>query len=273
MQLIASDGVSLNYSDQGQGQPVLLLNGIGGYRDVWQLTIPVLLRAGYRVIALDARNQGLSQRTQLGRRMSRHAIDVAELMTQLRLTHVIGVGHSMGASTLWAYTDLFGDGRLAGMVVVDQTPKMINTVDWPFGFKNLTWDSFPERFNYPLGPATARQLPTTIFESLQRAKRQYPYDEEFNRPLLVDHAFQDWRMTVRHFRKRLLIMAGEQSPYFPPSFAKATAELATKGTFQIIADAGHLVMAEQADQFNDQLLTFCQQITVESNWKVSERHA
>jgi hypothetical protein len=32
----------------------------------------------------------------------------------------------MGASTTWAYYDLFGQARVRGLVSIDQTPKMLN---------------------------------------------------------------------------------------------------------------------------------------------------
>ena len=76
MKFITSDHVELDFTDEGAGQPVLLLSGIGGYREIWAPTVRFLLNAGYRVINLDARNQGVSERTIKGRRMSRHAIDI-----------------------------------------------------------------------------------------------------------------------------------------------------------------------------------------------------
>ena len=43
------------------------------------------------------------------------------------------VGASMGASTIWAYIDLFGTVDLLGVVTVDQTPKMSNEHGWTNG--------------------------------------------------------------------------------------------------------------------------------------------
>ena len=66
--------------------------------------------------------------------MARHGRDLGELLEHLDLHDAVLVGASMGGNTLWAYVDQFGPSRLAGVVVVDQTPKMLNDATWPHGF-------------------------------------------------------------------------------------------------------------------------------------------
>ncbi|MFC2685494.1 MAG: alpha/beta fold hydrolase, partial [Limosilactobacillus oris] len=43
MDFQTSDGVRLNYRIQGQGQPVVLIHGFGGYQQIWCLQVPELL--------------------------------------------------------------------------------------------------------------------------------------------------------------------------------------------------------------------------------------
>ena len=66
MHFITSDHVQLDYTDEGQGQPIVILTGFGGAKDIWRAQIPVLIQAGYRVINLDGRGQGLSEHTAKG---------------------------------------------------------------------------------------------------------------------------------------------------------------------------------------------------------------
>ncbi|MCE2137750.1 alpha/beta hydrolase, partial [Streptococcus thermophilus] len=80
MHFITSDHVQLDYTDEGQGQPIVILTGFGGAKDIWRAQIPVLIQAGYRVINLDGRCQGLSEHTAKGLRMSRRAVDAHELI-------------------------------------------------------------------------------------------------------------------------------------------------------------------------------------------------
>lgn len=260
MDFITSDHVKLSYTDEGDGQPVLLLDGIGSYREIWLPTKRFLIEAGYRVINLDARNQGASQRTLKGRRISRHAIDVQELLAHLEVNNVIGIGNSMGASTLFAYVSLFGAQQFSAFVDIDQSPKMISDETWQYGFKGLTWETFPGLLKFPLGSGTAMPVSEAVRSGVRAARQAHPYDAEENYACLVDHAFQDWRDVLLGLQVPLLVIAGGKSPYFDPKFAAATADLAPQGQSQVIDGSGHIVMAEQPVAFNNALSVFLKQI-------------
>lgn len=53
-------------------------------------------------------------------------------MCCIGIQDVTVVGTSMGASTIWSYTELFGDHRLAKAVFVDQAPLQVRhaTLQW-----------------------------------------------------------------------------------------------------------------------------------------------
>lgn len=259
MKFMTSDHVRLDYSDTATpGQPVVLLTGIGGAKEIWADQITWLSTHGYRVLALDARNQGASQHTVKGRRMTRHALDLYEFITELGLDRPLLMGNSMGAATLWAYVSLFGDADLAGLVDVDQSPKMINDDTWSFGFTDLTWDTFPTLLKFPLGSATFTHIADATYADVKKAEAGHPYDAELNLPFLLDHAFQDWRDIVALLHVPFLIIAGEKSPYFNPQFAAVTANLAANGHSVVIPNSGHIVMAEQPAAFNRALGEFLQ---------------
>lgn len=94
-----SGGVSLHYTDEGTGEPVVLLHGYGVNADLnWRL--PGLTRAlarEHRVIALDLRGHGLSDKpadpAQYGREMVE---DIRRLLDHLGLEKVHLVGYSLG---------------------------------------------------------------------------------------------------------------------------------------------------------------------------------
>lgn len=256
MQMTTTDGIQLSYDDTGTGIPIILLTGIGGNREIWTAQLKPLLTQGYRVIRLDARNQGASAHTIKGRRISRHATDLAELIAQLQLTTCILMGNSMGAATILAYLSLFGTQHVQAMIDVDQSPKMITDTSWSYGFKSLTWENFHEQLRHPLGHSTVQRLPDDTYQAVQMANQAHPYDAQLNYPLLLDHATQDWRDVLLNFHQPCLFVAGEQSPYFDPAFATVSAELTPHGQSQIIPNCGHVVMAEQPVVFNQILLSF-----------------
>ena len=174
MKFITSDHVRLDYEDEGSGYPILLVSGLGMCKEIWRPTKAFLLQNGYRVITFDARNQGASEHTFKGARISRHAIDVYELLKSLSIEHCLAVGHSMGASTMFGYVSLFGRGQLDGLVDIDQSPKMINDETWHYGFKDLTWDEFPAALKMPLGRATAVKIDEATVNAVRQANTLYP---------------------------------------------------------------------------------------------------
>lgn len=256
MNFKTNDGVNLVYDDQGSGTPIVILTGIGGSRKIWAAQVPVLLANGYRVINIDARNQGASDQTVQGRRISRHAMDVAEIMAALDLDQAILLGNSLGAATFFAYLSLFGEKHVKAVIDVDQSPKMVADADWPFGFKQLTWDNFPQVLAEPMGKSTAGRIDDAVYAQIHEEKQKYPYDVALNYPLMVDHAAQDWRDVLLHLRAPLLIVAGGESPFFNNNFAEASVKLTRHGIAKVISKAGHIVMAEQPEQFNQVLLDF-----------------
>ena len=66
---------------------------------MWQDLI-ALFKNDYRFIMLDPRNQGQSERTYRGQRISRHAVDLEELLVKLNLHDVVAIGNSMGAANI-----------------------------------------------------------------------------------------------------------------------------------------------------------------------------
>lgn len=95
-----SNGVPIQYVDQGRGAPVVLLHGFtGSYARHWEAPglIVALESAGYRVIAMDCRGHGESGKPhdagQYGLEMVQ---DVLRLLDHLRIDRAHIVGYSMG---------------------------------------------------------------------------------------------------------------------------------------------------------------------------------
>jgi pimeloyl-ACP methyl ester carboxylesterase len=97
-----SAGVEIAYGDEGQGQPILLIHGFASNARVnWKATgwIKTLLDAGYRVITLDNRGHGESEKLYDPEKYSASimAEDAARLLDDLGVTSACVMGYSMGA--------------------------------------------------------------------------------------------------------------------------------------------------------------------------------
>ncbi|MFJ3875865.1 alpha/beta fold hydrolase [Streptomyces sp. NPDC090077] len=260
--ITTNDGVRLHYYDEGEGRPVLLVSGYGAPADDWALQWAPLRAAGYRVISLDRRWHGRSDRPAWGQRMSRHGKDIDELLTALGLRDVLAVGQSMGANSIWAYVSLAGTARLAGIVTVDQTPSMVNTADWPFGFYGLTEENLGTFFSSPGAFATGRgrawpdpaAVDTAIREAGGRGAESLITPD--TRPLLLDHSRQDWRDVVARAEVPVLITAGADSQFWPAEHAAATAALNPRATSAVFADAGHSCHLDRPEAVADRIVEF-----------------
>lgn len=102
MQKFNSAGVEIAFSDEGQGAPVLLIHGFASNARVnWQATgwTKTLLQAGYRVICIDNRGHGESEKLYDSSLYSAPimADDAARLLDYLHIAQAAVMGYSMGA--------------------------------------------------------------------------------------------------------------------------------------------------------------------------------
>jgi 3-oxoadipate enol-lactonase len=89
------NGISLYYSDQGKGFPVLLLMGLGMDSSGWMFQVPALAKR-FRVIAPDNRGCGLSDKPKGPYSTRMMAEDAVALLDHLGVEKAHVVGDSMG---------------------------------------------------------------------------------------------------------------------------------------------------------------------------------
>jgi pimeloyl-ACP methyl ester carboxylesterase len=91
-------GVKLRYVDTGprNGQPIIFLHGATDSSHSWSMTTP-FLSDSYRILALDQRGHGDSEKPLFGYNIAQYADDVIAFMNKLRIQQAVIVGHSMGS--------------------------------------------------------------------------------------------------------------------------------------------------------------------------------
>jgi len=95
------DGTKIYYEVKGTGYPVLLIHGFCGTGDGWKKSILYtnLLKGGYKVILIDLRGNGQSDKPHTDAAYSNdaEAKDIMGLMTSLNITKYNVVGYSRGS--------------------------------------------------------------------------------------------------------------------------------------------------------------------------------
>ena len=251
---MTGDGVRLSYLDEGSGSTVVLLGGFLMGARAWRVQMDALAPQ-HRVIALDRRHHGDSERPAGGHRLSRHAADVHDALVALDLDEVLLVGASMGASTIFAYLDAYGTDRLRGVVPIDQSPKMVNEGDWSYGFYDLTRESLDDFVTgFPNGLNPFHNPNDLAVRTMLAGHTDIEMD--VLRPLLRNHAEADWRDVFPRVAVPLLAIAGRHCPLWPYESSAFIASAAPQGELLVCEESGHVPFLEEADKVNAALLAF-----------------
>lgn len=88
-------GDRVAYRDEGSGEAILLIHGMGGSSKTWSGVIP-LLAEKYRVIAPDLLGHGQSDKPRGDYSVGAFAVLLRDLLDELGVTRVTVVGHSLG---------------------------------------------------------------------------------------------------------------------------------------------------------------------------------
>ncbi|KAM0260075.1 hypothetical protein ACHAQJ_002999 [Trichoderma viride] len=225
------DGVTLRYITAGNAtDPVLLL--IPGWAQTaiqWRKQISYF-STKYRVIAIDHRGFGDSDKPDWGYRISRLAADLHDVIVQLDLKDAILCGHSMGCSIIWAYWDAFvsSRSRISRLILVDQPPCLITDPAWE--------DSFAKSLGTIFTPSTALEMgaflrgsggseyaanflrslfsPSLSTEDLEWTKQQWSkMNLAHAATLLINHAAEDWRDVIPTITLPTLVIGAEGSVF------------------------------------------------------------
>lgn len=248
-----SDNVRLHYLEAGKGPAMVFVPGWTCPAWVWEPQIRHFSN-DYRVVALDPRSQGQSQKVTEGHYPERRARDIHELVKQLRLAPTVVIGHSMAVSELLSYVDQFGTGTLAGIVLVDQPIGPQPKPEEMAGF--LAW---LQQLSVNRRQVLEQGLPVFFFKTPQRP--------EYLRRL-VDGAMQTPTNTA------VALLAASLGRDYRPMVSKIdkpvlyaiTPEYREEGEFlqsrvpaarvEVFENSGHVLFVDEAERFNKLLQEF-----------------
>jgi non-heme chloroperoxidase len=220
---------------------------------IWQIQIQ-FFSAKYHVIALDPRAQGDSQIVMTGADPVRRGQDIAELIAKSSQDPVLLVGWSLGVLDSLGYLHQHGDGRLAGLVLVDNSvgedpapapPRIRQAIHHPLDRDDRMRAFVRGMFRRPqpadwldLLTATALRTPASVSAALLA----YPMPRTY------------WREAVYATGKPILYIVR-------PNLAGQAANLASKhpgAESEVFSDAGHALFIDDAGRFDTVMQSFIQ---------------
>jgi len=140
-----SASIDLYYEDHGTGKPVVLIHGFPLSGHSWEKQVPVLLKAGHRVITYDRRGFGDSSQPTVGYDYDTFAQDLHALMTKLDLRDAALVGFSMGTGEVTRYLGTYGSERVSKAVLLAPLqPFLLKTADNPEGVDGSVFEGIEQ---------------------------------------------------------------------------------------------------------------------------------
>lgn len=194
----ASDGVSLNVVVEGDGdRAALLLHGFPDSHALWRKQVPVLVAAGYRVIAPDLRGFGDSGKPRSPRAyvMGQIVDDLTRILDAEAVDGAAVIGHDWGAVAAWA----FGGNR------PDRTERLVAvSVGHPRAFVRAWAKQFPRSwyavaFQIPgLAELAATAADRRLFRMLFGVSPDWPsYDRRLQERGALTAGFNWYRANAR----------------------------------------------------------------------------
>ena len=118
MKKVKGDGVDINLAIwEGTGKPILCVHGITANCRSWDVLAEALV-PDYRVMAMDLRGRGQSDKPGQGYSLEYHLKDINCLLDDLGIDQAVIMGHSLGAFIGLAFAAEFPD-RTDRLILVD----------------------------------------------------------------------------------------------------------------------------------------------------------
>jgi pimeloyl-ACP methyl ester carboxylesterase len=253
------------YEAHGEGQPLLLISGLGDDLDVWGSQLPAFARK-HRVITFDNRGSGRTDAPDAPYSIRMMAEDTVGLMNALGIekAHVLGV--SMGGYIAEELAITY-PGCVASLVLAttsvgpylvkisilqawarealrDMRPLTFFQIMLPFMFNDRSFEA-PGVLEMAVGTIAGHSsTPPHILARQMTA--------------CVEH---DARDRIGRVTAPTLVLAGKEDPFVPFSLSEELAASIPNARLRVLDGGGHGFNGATADKFNRAVLEFLEQVT------------
>lgn len=270
------DSINLAYTEAGEGaETLLLIHGLGGTRSHWQQTIPALSK-DYQVLAVDLPGYGDSQFQAVPQDSLLHFFSksLLALMDSLSIPKAHIVGHSMGGQIAMLFA-LKHPERVQKLVLAAPAGIETFTEAEGQGLRAFAANTYPQKLseaqirqNYALNfyrmPEAAEGL---IQERLVlNASSYFPTYAKVLIKAVEGMLNSPVASRLSELKSPVLILFGKEDKLIPNRFlhpgltaeglAKQAQQAIPKSQLMMLPEAGHLLMFEQAEAFNQALKNF-----------------
>lgn len=242
--------VEIYYEMQGDGEPLLLIHGLGSSSRDWEMQVPHFSQH-FRVIKVDLRGHGRSGKPPGPYTMSLFAEDVASLLEELG-TYPAGVlGISLGGMVAFQLVLDF-PYLVKKLVIVNSVPALV-----PRGIEDVV--SYWQR-RAIVRLMRMRKMGQVLADKFFIEPGQEPLKEIFisrwsenHRPSYLAALKAAYGWSVRERLKEISVptlVVGADEDYFPTADKEAYTALIPGARLVVIENSRHALPAEKPEEFN-----------------------
>jgi len=277
-----SGNIELYYEDHGSGKPVILIHGYPLSGASWERQVPVLLKAGYRVITYDRRGFGRSSQPTEGYNYDTFAADLQKLITQLKLQDFTLVGFSMGGGEIASNFGRYGSKGASKAVIIGGVPPfLLKTGDNTEGVDGSVFDGIKkavaaDRYAFFTGffkdfYNTDQFLGKRVSEQVVQASWNVAAGASATASLAcVPTWLEDFRKDLDRVDVPTLVIHGDADRIVPITAAgQRTAKLIKGARLYVVKGGPHCILWTHADEVNAEVLRFLGEKAVKSKGGVA----
>jgi pimeloyl-ACP methyl ester carboxylesterase len=253
---VVIDGCAIHYEMRGEGEPVLMLHGLGSCALDWEPQLAIL-SARYRTIAVDLRGHGSSGKPDGPYSMSMFAADVVHVLETLDCGPAHVVGLSMGGMVGFQLA-LDAPALVRSLVVVNSAPAVVPrtlrehalVAGRRLALRLLGLRGLAER-------VAARNLPDPAQIELRRALVERIAGNDLAAYRAATGAILGWTVEDRlgELQLPVLIVTGDRD-YTPVAHKRAYAAKIARAQVAVVERSSHVTPVDQPEAFHRLLLDF-----------------
>ncbi|MFI8479552.1 alpha/beta fold hydrolase [Pseudomonas sp. NPDC078700] len=260
MAYLDNDGCQLHYEMYGHGKPLVLVHGLGSSTRDWEYQIPALA-AHYRVIALDVRGHGRSDKPQERYSIATFADDVASLIEHCKLGPVHLVGISMGGM-IGFQLGVDRPELLASLTIINSGPEVKAKSARDYVEIAKRWSLSRLLSLETIGKALGKLLFPKPEQAELRAKIEQRWPQNDKRAYLSSlDAIIGWgvRERISRITCPTLVISGDRD-YTSVAQKQAYVDQLSNARLVVIEDSRHATPMDQPQRFNSCLLEFLNEV-------------
>lgn len=254
------NGISLAYSDRGEGLPLVFIHGFPLCRKMWRPQAEALTKAGCRVITPDLRGFGESGTASAPVSMETYADDIVGLLDHLKIDKAIVAGMSMGGYVLLNILQRYPDRVHAAIFIVtkaggdDEAGRQKRTA-LAEASREQGIQPVAETFRKVLfAPETMTDNPELVEEVFGWMKATSPQGAADG--LIAMRERRDSTPLLGSISHPALVIGADQDQAIPLENSQILAEGLPNAELCVLHGGGHMVNLEQPVAFNDTIYAF-----------------